>query len=188
MYKAALLCLACSIAVPAFADLLNMQAGLWEMKAVKTVIDGKDQSAQISDAQAKMQAAMASMTPEQRAKMEAMMQQYGGGASQGASAAAGQICLSPEMAKRSELPMSKDGKCQPTYTQSGNTATFTYSCQTGTVTSSGKGSASRSGDLVSIISDGTTTTASGTHTMHAEMQMRYLGADCGAVKPADSTK
>lgn len=188
MSKAAWLALALVIAAPAFADVLNMQAGLWEMKPLKTVTDGVDNSAKMSDASSKMQAAMANMTPEQRANMEAMMKQHGVNISPGAGGITVQICVSPEMAKRNGFPVGKDGKCQPTVVQGGSVMSFTYSCQNSGETSTGKGTATRSGDVISIESDGTTSGAGGTHTSHVEAQMRYLGADCGAVKPAESSK
>jgi len=185
MSRAAWLCVAVAFAAPAFADsLLGLKPGLWEVKPVKTVIDGVDNSAQISQAMANMQAQMASMPPEQRAKMEAMMQQHGVTMNQ--SGVIGQVCMTQDMVNRKSVPVGKDGKCEPSYTQGGATTSFTYNCQNNGVTSSGKGSITHTGDLLSIVSDGTNTAASGTHTTHFEMQMRYLGADCGNIKPAGS--
>jgi hypothetical protein len=187
MSRAAWLCAAIAFTAPALADnFLNMQPGLWELKATKTVVDGVDNSAQMSDAAAKMQAAMANMTPERRAQMEAMMQQHGVNLSQSAGGPTLQICMSADMAKRNSFPVGKDGKCQPTWTQSGNTISFTYSCQNNGVSSSGKGTVTHTSDMLSIVSDGTNTSAAGTHTDHTEVQMHYLGADCGAIKPAGS--
>lgn len=186
MSKAMWLCLGLTITAPALADMLNMQPGLWEMKAVKTVIDGTDNTAQISDAGAKMQAAMANMSADQRAKMEAMMQQHGM-AINPAGGGTIQMCMTADMVKHNALPVGKDGKCQPTWSQGINSTSFSYSCQNSGVTSSGKGSVTRSGDLLNVVSDGTTTSAAGTHTTHTEVQMRYLGADCGALKPTGGT-
>lgn len=188
MSKAAWLCVAVAFSAPTFADnLLNLQAGLWEVKPLKTIVDGVDNSAQMSQAMASMQAQMANMPPDKRAQMEAMMQQHGVTINQ--SGVTGQVCLSQDMVKRNAFPVSKDGKCQPAWMQGGSATSFSYSCQSGGLTSSGKGSVTRSGDLLTVVTDGTTaSSAGGTHTMHGEIQMRYLGADCGAIKPADSTK
>jgi hypothetical protein len=185
MSKAACLSLAVLLSVPVFAqDALNMQAGLWELKSTKMVMDGVDHSAQMSQASAQMQAAMASMPPEQRAKMEAMMQQHGVSMGSSGGAMTIQICRSAEQAKNHSIPVGQNGQCQSSYSQSGGGFSFTYSCPTKEGTASGKGTVTRSGDVLTIVSDGTTTGASGSHTMQSEMQMRYLGADCGAVKPA----
>lgn len=189
MSKAALLCLGSLLAVPAFAQTdLNMQAGLWELKPIKTVTDGVDNSAQMSDQAAKMQAAMASMTPDQRAKMEAMMQQHGVNMSASGGAITMQFCRTPEQAQKHSIPVGQNGRCQSNVTTSGSTVTFSYNCPLNGGTESGKGTATRSGDTVTIVSDGTSSGAGGTHTTHGEIQMRYLGADCGAVKPMADPK
>jgi hypothetical protein len=183
MSKAAWLSAAVLLSLPAFAqDALNMQAGLWELKTTKMVMDGVDRSAQMSQAAAQMQAAMASMPPEQRAKMEAMMSQRGASMSASGGTMTVQICRTAEQAKNHTIPTGQNGQCQSSYSQSGGVFSFTYSCPTKGGTASGKGSVSRSGDVLTIVSDGTTTGASGSHTMQSEVQMRYLGADCGTVK------
>jgi hypothetical protein len=189
MSKAAVLCLAALISVPAFAQNdLNMQAGLWEFKPIKAVTDGVDNSAQMSEQSARMQAAMASMTPDQRAKMEAMMQQHGVNMNASGGGVSFQICRTAEQAQKHWIPVNQNGHCQSSYTQSGSSLTFSYSCPFNGGTESGKGTATRSGDTISIVSDGTSTGPDGTHARHGEIQMRYLGADCGAVKPMSEGK
>ena len=189
MSKAVWLSAAVLLSLPAFAENpLGMQAGLYELKTVKLVQDGVDHSAQMSDTMAKMQAQMASMPPDQRAKMEAMMQQHGVSMGSSGGAMTIQICRTAEQAKNHSIPVGQNGQCQSSYSQSGGSFSFTYSCPTKEGTTSGKGSVTRSGDVLTIVSDGTTTGANGSHTMQSEMQMRYLGADCGAVKPAAPSK
>ncbi|MGA3157109.1 MAG: DUF3617 domain-containing protein [Steroidobacteraceae bacterium] len=187
MSKTAWLCVALASSALAFADNpLNLQVGLWEVKPLKTVIDGVDNSAKMAQAMASMQAQMANMPPDQRAKMEAMMQQHGVTINQ--NGLTGQVCLNQDMVKRNAFPVGKDSNCQPTWTQAGNTTNFAYSCSNNGVTRSGKGTAQRSGNSVSIVTDGTTTSAGGNHTEHMELQMNYLGADCGAIKPVGSSQ
>jgi hypothetical protein len=189
MSKAALLCLTVLIAVPAFAlDPINMEAGLWELKPIKSVVDGEDKAGQMSDQSAKMQAAMAKMSPEQRAQMEAMMQQHGVNMNASGGGITIQFCRTAEQAQKHSLPVGQNGRCQSSYTQSGSGLTFSYSCPLNGGTDSGKGSATRTGDTITIVSDGTSSGAGGTHTTHGEVQMRYLGADCGAVKPMNESK
>jgi hypothetical protein len=181
MSKAAWLSVAVLICAPAFAqDALNMKAGLWELKTLKTVIDGQDNSARM----AQMEAAMASMPADKRAQMEAMMQQHGVSMSADGSGMTIKICRTAEQVKNHSIPVGQNGQCQPTYSQSGTTFSFSYNCPLKNGTTSGKGTATRSGDTISVVTDGTTTGAGGTHTMHSELQMQYLGADCGSIKPA----
>jgi hypothetical protein len=187
MSKAVWLSAAVLLSLPAFAENpLGMQAGLYELKTVKLVQDGVDHSAQMSDTMAKMQAQMASMPPDQRAKMEAMMQQHGVNLNAGSGTV--QMCLSGEQLKKNFVPGQQNGKCDPAYTQTGSTFAFSYHCQLNGGTSTGKGTATRSGDTISFAVDDTTTGAAGTHSNHSELQMHYLGADCGSIKPADSSK
>jgi hypothetical protein len=182
MSKATWLSAAVLLSLPAFAGTpLNMQPGLYEMKTVKIIQDGVDQTSQMSDAMAKMQEKLAAMPPEQRAQVEAMMQQHGMKMDAGNNSF--QMCMTQAQIDKHSLPVSKDNHCEPTYTQSGSTFTFTYNCPLGNGTSSGKGTATRSGDSISIVSDGTITGSGGTHVTHTELQMNYLGSSCGAVKP-----
>jgi hypothetical protein len=187
MFKAAWLSAAVLLSLPAFAENpLGMQPGLYELKTVKIVTDGVDHSAQMSDAMAKMQAQMASMPPDKRAQMEAMMQQHG--VNMNAGNGTMQVCMTAEQLKNNQLPVNQNGKCDPSYTQSGSTFTFKYSCPLSGGTSTGAGTVTRSADTITIVSDSTTSNAAGTHTNHAEMQMHYLGANCGAVKPTGAAQ
>lgn len=187
MSKAMWLGAAVLLSLPAFAENpLNMQPGLYELKTVKLVQDGVDHSAQMSDAMAKMQAQMASMPPDRRAQMEAMMQQHGMNMNAGNGTM--QMCMSQEQLSKNFVPGKQGTKCDPSYTKTGSSFTFSYSCPLAGGTSSGKGSATRSGDTLNIVVDDTTTGASGTHTNHSELQMRYLGSDCGTIKPASAAQ
>jgi len=183
MSKSIWLSAAVLLSVPAFAENpLNMQPGLYELKTVKVIADGVDRSGQI----AKMQAQMASLPPEQRAQMEAMMQQHGVNVNAGSGTV--QMCLSGEQLKKNFVPGNQNGKCDPAYTQTGSTFTFTYSCQLNGGTSNGKGTATRSGDTINFTVDDTTTGPGGTHSNHSELRMSYLGSNCGASKPVGAAQ
>lgn len=157
----------------------GLKAGLWETTVVRQVMDGKDMGAQMAAAQARMQQAMANMPPAQRKQMEARM----GGAAGGGKM---RICVSPAMAARDKPMVDPQGHCQPTkMDRSGNKTTFEFNCSEGGRTSVGKGETVASGDMVTTRMDMTSTDASGRHTMQNETQMKYLGADCQGVKPAD---
>jgi Protein of unknown function (DUF3617) len=162
---------------------MTLKPGLWEIRMVKQVMDGRDMSAQMATAAANMNQAMANLTPEQRAKMEALLPSTAGlGSGSGY-----RICVSPEMAKRNTPIVDKEGRCQPaTVNHSGNVTTYEFSCSSNGSTRQGKGQVSTTGDVVSNVIDMTSTTANGaTHTMHSETEMHFLGTDCGDVKPIE---
>jgi hypothetical protein len=165
------------LAAPVFAG--DMKAGLWEMKTIKQIMDGRDMKAQMAAAQAQMQQQLASMPPDQRKQMEAMMGRQGAG-----GGGTMQICISEEMAKRDTPMVDPDGRCQPTkMSRSGNTTRYEIDCTTEGRRSVGKGESTVSGNTISSRMDMTTTDARGTHTMQTESQMTYLGADCRGLAP-----
>jgi hypothetical protein len=182
MTRSLAVCLAALAALSAYAAGLGLKPGLWETRIVKQVIDGRDMTAQMTAQAAQMQQMMASLPPDQRAKMEAQLKQSG--AAQGSNGGF-RICISPEMAKRDTPIVDKEGRCQPTkVSHSGNQTTYEFSCNIHGNTMSGKGEATASGDLITTRTDVTMNNANGqTRVMHSESEMKYLGADCGDVKP-----
>ncbi|PKO84585.1 MAG: hypothetical protein CVU17_03095 [Betaproteobacteria bacterium HGW-Betaproteobacteria-11] len=158
-----------------------MKPGLWEVRMLKQVVDGRDMTAQMAAAQAQMQKALAGMSPQQRKQMEAVM-----GRQAAPAAGAQQVCISPEMAARDKPLMPADARCEPAkMSRSGNKVSFEFNCASAGRTTAGKGESILSGDSVSTRMDMTTTDAHGRHTMQSESQMKYLGADCRGLKPAD---
>jgi hypothetical protein len=181
--KKSVLAILVALGTTAYADTPAMKAGLWEMTVVRQVMDGRDMSAQMAAAQAQMQQAMAKMSPAQRKQMESMMGSQGGGGSGGGAM---RICVSPAMAARDKPMVDPEGRCEPAkVSRSGNKTSFEFNCTTGGRTSVGKGETVVSGDSMTTRMDMTTTDAHGRHTMQNETQMKYLGADCQGVKPAD---
>jgi hypothetical protein len=174
------------VGLAALAAGMNLKPGLWEIKVVKQVMDGRDMSAQMAANAANMQQAMANLTPEQRAKMQAMLPSTAGFGNNGGF----RICVSPEMAKRNTPMIDKDGRCQPaTVNHSGNVTTYEFSCSSNGSSRQGKGQVTTVGDVVTNVADMTSTTANGgTHVMHSETEMRFVGADCGDVKPIEPPK
>lgn len=165
----------------AFAQSSSLKSGLWEIKPISQIMDGRDMTAQMASAQAKMQQAMANMPPEQRKQMEAMMWH------QGASAGGGmRICVSPAMAARDKPMVDPEGRCEPaTVNHIGNKTSFEFNCTVNGRTSVGKGESTVSGDTVTTRVDMAITDARGRHTMQSESQMKYLGSDCQGIKPLD---
>ena len=172
------------LAAPALAG--DMKAGLWEMKTIKQIMDGRDMKAQMAAAQAQMQQQMASMPPDQRRQMEAMMSRQG--MSMGGDGTA-RICISPEAAKRDEPMVDPEGRCKPTkMSRSGNTTRFEFDCNTEGRRSVGKGESTVSGNTISSRMDMTTTDALKTNpnhwlllqspaTTHRRVARRFAGLD-----------
>ena len=171
------------IAMRVIAAGLGIKPGLWETRVTKQVVDGKDMTAQISGVTAQMQKMMASMSPDQRAQMEAVMKQHGASMAPGDGTI--RLCISPEMASRDTPWVDPKGRCQPAkVTRSGNQATFEVSCAADGTTTNGKGTSTVSGDLITSQMDMTTSRSNGeTHVTHTETEMKFMGADCGDVKP-----
>jgi hypothetical protein len=165
----------------AFAQSSSLKPGLWEIKPISQIVDGRDMTAQMASAQAKMQQEMANMPPDQRKQVEAMM------GHQGASAGGGiRICVSPAMAARDKPMVDPEGRCEPaTVNRSGNKTSFEFNCTANGRTSVGKGESTVSGDTVTTRVDLTMTDARGRHTIKSESQMKYLGSDCQGIKPLD---
>lgn len=156
----------------------DMKAGLWEIRAIKQIVDGQDMQAQMRQ----MQQQMASLPPEQRKQMEAMMGRQGVGMGPGGTT---RICISEEMAKRNTPVVDPDGRCQPTrMSRSGNTVRYEIDCTMDGSRSQGKGESTFSGNTVHSRMDMVTTDSTGRHTMQSESQMTWLGADCKGLAPA----
>jgi hypothetical protein len=187
MRKSVFACLTAFAATQVFAGGYGLKAGLWETHLVKQVMDGRDMTAQVAGAAAQMQQAMANMTPEQRARMEAMMKDRGGPALSNNGTV--RMCISPEMANRDKPMVDREG-CEPaTINRSGNHTTFEFSCTRNGNVTSGKGEATANGDTIATVVDTTIHRANGeTHVMHSESEMKFLGADCGDVKPITPPK
>jgi hypothetical protein len=161
----------------------NLKPGLWEVKATRQVMDGRDLTAQMAAASAKMEQAMANMTPEQRKQMEAMMSSQG--RPQSASGGATRICVSPAMAAKDKPMVDSEGRCEPAkVTRNGNKTSFEFNCTRDGRTQVGSGESTVNGDTVSTRVDMTVTDAQGRHTMQTESQMRFLGTDCHGIRPS----
>ncbi len=178
--------LLCVGAAAAQAAGFGLKPGLWEVHVVRQIVDGQDKTATINGVSAKMQQMMANLPPDQRAKLQAMMKQNGIGSSGGGAL---RICVTPEMARRDRPVIDAQGRCPPaSVTHSGNSTTYSFSCSVDGETTAGTSTAVADGDRITVRSDLTSTAAGGpARAMHNETELRFLGADCGDVKPrADS--
>jgi hypothetical protein len=171
-----------AISGTAIAQGSGLKAGLWEVTNVRQTTDGRDTTAQASAASSQMaMGAMAHMTPEQRKQMEAMMSGRSdtGGALR-------RVCISPAMAARDKPFVGPQGNCPPSkFNRSGNKTTFEFNCMKNGIGAVGKGESVVAGDTISTRTDMTLSLPRGSHTMHSETQMKYLGRDCQGIKPLD---
>ncbi len=187
MLRSFVVLVAALVTLTAYADGIGLKPGLWEVRVVKQVVDGRDTSAQTAGVNERMQQALASVPPEQRAQMEAMLKQHG---TRTGSDGGTRICVSAEMARRDKPFLDRDGRCQPaTVARHGNHATFEFSCTRDGVTTTGKGSSTAGADLIATHLDMSTRQPNGeTHVTVSDTEMKFLGSDCGDVKPPDSPK
>lgn len=169
----------------ALADGAGLRPGLWSSRVVKQVVDGRDMADQQADAMNKMQQAMASLSAEQRAAMQGMMQKNGVALGERGSV---KICVSKAMAARNKPLIDKSGHCEPTrLVQNAGGSSFEFSCEDDGATMKGKGTSVSSGDRITTHVDLTRTDAKGTsRAMQVDYEMQYLGADCGDIQPLDS--
>ena len=159
----------------------SLKPGLWE---ISNKMKG---SAEMDQAMAQMQQQLASMPPEQRKQMEAMMAQRG---MRMAPAAGGgmtvQMCMTREMVERNDVPM-QDGCTMTKQQRSGNTMKMAFNCTK--PPSSGEGEFTFMGGEAYKSHMVVNTQARGKpETMEMDGTGKWLGADCGNVKPVGVPK
>lgn len=174
-YPALLLTLV--VALPSWAQ--TMKPGLWEVNTKMKSADG-----QMEKAMAEMQAALADMPPEQRKSMEDMMAKQG--IRMGPSSGGGmvtKICMSKELAARSALPVSSSGNCTEKRSPVvGGKMKASFSCTN--PPSSGEADFTFSGDTGYTMRMNSTSQVGGKpEKMTMESSGRWMGADCGDIKP-----
>lgn len=170
----AMLLLGGTLALPSYAQ--NMKPGLWE---ITSKVDGNN--GQVGAAMADMQKQMAGMSPQDRKMMEQMMARHGvqmGGAD---GAMRMKMCLTPEMARNNEVMIQQQGDC--THTRSpavGGKMKFTFSCKN--PRTSGEGEVAFSNDTSYQVKM-KMVNGPKNETMTMDGSGKWLGADCGNVKP-----
>ena len=164
-------------ASPALPGASGIQAGLWEMKITKQLLDGKDMQAQMAAAQAQMAEVTKNMPPAQRKQMEEMMS-----ASMGTGSA--KVCISPAMAAMDKPIPPKGMQCETLkLNRSAGGMSYEMRCSSPSESMQGKGQSSFGRDWVKSSMDMTTKDARGQHRMQMDSELRFVGKDCGAVKP-----
>jgi hypothetical protein len=167
---------ACALALPARAQGLAVKPGLWESSSSSS---GAPRSAmpQIPPDQ------LARLTPDQQAMIRQRMAGGGGGG----QPATHRYCVTQAMIQKGFTGPNDNQRC--TRTVVSNTASaveVTVVCTgdhpaTGTIRVQATDAASVAGTLDMTVSNGN----GGTMPIHSTFQSRWLGADCGDIKPRE---
>lgn len=153
----------------------KLSPGLWEHSFTM-----KSQSGKMEKAMKEMQQAMASMPPEQRRQMEAMMGKQG--VAIGPQGNSVKVCMSKEDAERDQPPPAQEG-CTQTAQRSGNVWSISFKCQ-GPPPSSGNGSVTiQSPTAYSGIINVVTDVDGKAEKVEMATSGKWLGANCGNIKP-----
>lgn len=166
-----------AIAAPSSAQ--TMKAGLWEVNTKMKSADGE-----MEKAMAEMQSAMAEMPADQRKIMEDMMAKQGVKLGTGTGGAINtKVCMSKEMVERNSLPIKNSGDCTEKRSPLVNgKMKASFSCKN--PPSSGEAEFKFNGDTSFEMKMHSTTTMEGKNEkMSMESVGRWLGADCGSIKP-----
>lgn len=177
-----LLACSCAAALPAHAT--DMKPGLWETTSTMRSADPRMQSAM-----AMAQERMASMSPEQRAKLEQMMKQHGVKADFGQNGQLhAQICMTREMAARREFPV-QTGNCQQKYTRlTADKGRISLSCDKPRL--SGEGEITMTGDSAyqGHMHVNSQAGAGQDVSVDTEVSGRWLASDCSDIRPMTPSK
>ena len=159
------------------AQAQTMKPGLWE---VTSKLGG---SPEMDNAMAQMQQQMASMSPEQRKQMETMLAKQGMSVSAAPAGMLTKMCMTKEMAEKSQLPVQTQGDCISTTsdkTSTGMKVKFTCASPP----SSGEGQYTFMGDSAYTMKMKINTQQQGKPvTTTLDSSGKWLGADCGTIKP-----
>jgi hypothetical protein len=166
-------------APPAHAEAPPIKAGLWEITPESQMLDGKpmpNMSAQLAEQLKKM-------PPEMRKQMEAHMKAQGVQMVADGGQPAVRMCLTKAMLDQGQWQKKADGQCQNTGTShSGNTWSWKFKCTQ--PPSEGEGSTTFQGSDAYLTEMNMNTQREGkAHRMSMKHRGRWLGADCGDVKP-----
>ncbi|MGH8493173.1 MAG: DUF3617 domain-containing protein [Moraxellaceae bacterium] len=164
----------------------NIKPGLWEMKMENASGGpGMPNAAEMEKAMKQMQAQLANMPPEQRK----MMEEHMGNAGMAFGNNGGmRVCLAKEDIERNNIPLNDDKNCKTTIkTQTAKRWAADVSCtQPPTM---GQVEALFESDTTYLVKIKGQRSTEGKSTAYAmDMRYKYLGSDCGGLKPASQMK
>lgn len=156
----------------------TMKPGLWELRQQPQQLDAKRQ-AQMEQAQQKM----AALPAEQRKMMEQMMASRGVNIDVAAGGAVTiKACVSKEQAERNEPPLADQGQCSHQSQRSGNVIRTKFQCNE--PAAEGESEVTLNGSEGFSSKTRVTQQSKGKpETMTIQGEARWLGADCGTLKP-----
>lgn len=161
-------------------DMPPMKPGLWEVTPDSQKVNGKplpDMSAQLAEQ-------MKRMPPEMRAQMESQMKARGIQMAPGGNGMAVRMCITRDMLSQNRW-QKMDGHCQNSaLKQSGMTWSWKFTCTE--PPSEGEGSTTfQSGEAYTSDMQMRTTRNGQAQTMTMKHRAKWLGADCGGLKPIE---
>jgi hypothetical protein len=166
------------------ASAQSLKPGLWEISQKMQSSSGK-----MEQGRAKLNQQMANMPPEQRKRVEEMMAKNGvqlgaGGPGGGMTV---KICMTKEMAERNEMP-AQQGDCKTTQqSRSGNTMKMAFACSK--PPSSGEGQVTFvSPEAYNMKMVMSTTVDGKPEKVNMDGAGKWLGSDCGTIKPLQPSK
>ena len=160
----------------------HLRPGLWE-----EAVTVKSDNAQANAAMEQMKARMAAMPPDQREAMEKMMASHGIGMAAGAPNTV-RICVTKEQADRGFKPEDNGHCTRSNVRTSGSTTSFDFACKSEHSSVTGHGSFTAQGDSAFTAAT-TADNVSPKMTMHIQSEIagRFVSADCGDVKPMQTS-
>lgn len=162
------------------ASAQTLKPGLWQVTH-----NMQTGSGQMEQSMAQMQKEMAALPPDQRKMMEQMMAKQGVKAGPGGGMSM-KICMTREMVERNDIPM--DGDCKTTHqSRSGNTMKMAFSCSN--PPSTGEGQVTFASPEAYTMKMAVSTKVDGKpEKMNMSGSGKWLGADCGNIKPPVAPK
>ena len=165
---------AAALCLPLGVSAQTMKPGLWE--TTNNMKGGGD----MEKMQAQMQREMANMPPEQKKMMQDMMMKHG--VQMGAGGMSVKTCMTKEMVERNEIPSHK-GDCRTTKQEkTGNVLKFAVQCTNPPMTGDGQVTFT-SPEAYNMKMVMHTKAEGKPQTMNMEASGKWLGADCGSIKP-----
>jgi len=174
----ALALLACTL--PACAQKLDIRPGLWELTNKVSSADPQMQSAM-----SEMEKQLANMSPQQRQSLQQMLDRNGVQIQLGAGGALqSRMCMTKEMIARQQFPV-QEGDCTQHYTPlSASRMKIAFSCTR--PRASGEGEMTLDSDT--SYRARVTIRSAERGTVDMDVAGKWLGADCGGVRPVQVPK
>ena len=162
----------------ASAGELELKPGLWAVTNKMAAAGG-----QMGAAQAELQKQLAAVPPEQRKMMEAMMARQGLKLdAAGPLEVSGRICMTQQMIDQHELPV-QQGSCKTTLqSRTGNEMKMSFTCTDPPASGEGRYTIVNA-EAYTMKMDIKTSIAGSPEKVTIDAAGKWLGADCGAVKP-----